>query len=178
MRHSNVLHRLLTLGKRNYPHHRGRVSLRASDGKLVKHTTEMILWSMILSLKCLGQSYDATSWESAGFMLSQTYYGNFAQWRYSNQWSNREVLLLLVENYTQCPAPTRWNTLDCGNCIVSVFLPERWNPDRGSFPQLARDSLRHKNEIRYDWNNRRPSELETFGPVIRLDTNPVGYMHV
>ena len=120
MRHSNVLHRLLTLGKRNYPHHRGRVSLRASDGKLVKHTTEMILWSMILSLKCLGQSYDATSWESAGFMLSQTYYGNFAQWRYSNQWSNREVLLLLVENYTQCPAPTRWNTLVCGNFWLAL----------------------------------------------------------
>ena len=31
---------------------------------------------------------------------------NFAQWRYSNQWSNREVLLLLVENYTQYPALT------------------------------------------------------------------------
>ena len=29
---------------------------------------------------------------------------SFAQWRYSNQWSNREVLLLLVENYTQYPA--------------------------------------------------------------------------
>ena len=29
---------------------------------------------------------------------------NFAQWRYSNQWLNREVLLLLVENYTQYPA--------------------------------------------------------------------------
>ena len=40
---------------------------------------------------------------------------NFAQWRYSNQWSNREVLLLLVENYNQYPAPTRWNTLVCGN---------------------------------------------------------------
>ena len=32
---------------------------------------------------------------------------SFAQWRYSNQWSNREVLLLLVENYTQYPAPVR-----------------------------------------------------------------------
>ena len=41
--------------------------------------------------------------------------GNFAQWRYSNQWSNREVLLLLVENYTQYPAQLRWNTLGWGN---------------------------------------------------------------
>ena len=40
---------------------------------------------------------------------------NFAQWRYSNQWSNREVLLLLVENYTQYPALTGWNTLVWGN---------------------------------------------------------------
>ena len=44
-----------------------------------------------------------------------SYERNFAQWRYSNQWSNREVLLLLVENYNQYPAPTRWNTLVCGN---------------------------------------------------------------
>ena len=42
-------------------------------------------------------------------------YFNFAQWRYSNQWSNREVLLLLVENYTQYPALTGWNTLVWGN---------------------------------------------------------------
>ena len=40
---------------------------------------------------------------------------NFAQWRYSNQWSNREVLLLLVENYTQYPGLTGWNTLVWAN---------------------------------------------------------------
>ena len=38
-------------------------------------------------------------------------HANFAQWRYSNQWSNREVLLLLVENYTQYPALPTWNTV-------------------------------------------------------------------
>ena len=41
--------------------------------------------------------------------------GSFAQWRYSNQWSNREVLLLLVENYTQYPALLVWNITDWGN---------------------------------------------------------------
>ena len=41
--------------------------------------------------------------------------GSFAQWRYSNQWSNREVLLLLVENYTQYPANSTWNTVVYGN---------------------------------------------------------------
>ena len=40
---------------------------------------------------------------------------NFAQWRYSNQWSNREVLLLLVENYNQYPALETWNTVTWGN---------------------------------------------------------------
>ena len=34
-------------------HHRGLVGLRISDGKFVNHTTEMILWSMILTLLCL-----------------------------------------------------------------------------------------------------------------------------
>ena len=38
-----------------------------------------------------------------GFILCQAKEGNFARWRFSNQWSNREVLLLLVENSTQCP---------------------------------------------------------------------------
>ena len=42
-------------------------------------------------------------------------FSNFAQWRYSNQWSNREVLLLLVENYNQYPAQTEWNISGWGN---------------------------------------------------------------
>lgn len=37
-------------GKRGTAHHRGLVSLRISDGKFVNHTTEMILWSMILTI--------------------------------------------------------------------------------------------------------------------------------
>ena len=41
--------------------------------------------------------------------------GSFAQWRYSNQWSNREALLLLVENYTQYPAILTWNIVVLGN---------------------------------------------------------------
>ena len=44
-----------------------------------------------------------------------TAWDSFAQWRYSNQWSNREVLLLLVENYTQYPANSTWNTVVYGN---------------------------------------------------------------
>ena len=46
---------------------------------------------------------------------------NFAQWRYSNQWSNREVLLLLVENYTQYPAISTWNTVVLGNFCRLIF---------------------------------------------------------
>ena len=41
--------RLLTLRSRCSPHHRGLIRLRISDGKFVNHTTEMILWSMILT---------------------------------------------------------------------------------------------------------------------------------
>ena len=40
---------------------------------------------------------------------------SFAQWRYSKQWSNRELLLLLVENYTQYPAQQVWKTTCWGN---------------------------------------------------------------
>ena len=47
--------------------------------------------------------------------LARLFTGSFAQWRYSNQWSNREVLLLLVENYTQYPANSTWNTVVYGN---------------------------------------------------------------
>ena len=48
---------------------------------------------------------------------------SFAQWRYSNQWSNREVLLLLVENYTQYPAISTWNTVVLGN-FCRLFLEQ------------------------------------------------------
>ena len=40
---------------------------------------------------------------------------SFAQRWYSNHWSNREVLLLLVENYTQYPALLVWNITSWGN---------------------------------------------------------------
>ena len=40
---------------------------------------------------------------------------SFAQRWYSNQWSNREMLLLLVENYTQYPALLVWNITSWGN---------------------------------------------------------------
>ena len=49
---------------------------------------------------------------------------SFAQWRYSNQWSNREVLLLLVENYTQYPALSTWNIVVWGN-FCSLLLREQ-----------------------------------------------------
>ena len=45
-------------GKRGTAHHRGLVSLRISDGKFVNHTTEMILWSMILTLHHQSCPYD------------------------------------------------------------------------------------------------------------------------
>ena len=49
---------LFTLRKRDTAHHRGLVSLRISDGKFVNHTTEMILWSMILTLHHQSCPYD------------------------------------------------------------------------------------------------------------------------
>ena len=52
---------------------------------------------------------------------TETYSGSFAQWRYSNQWSNREVLLLLVENYTQYPAISTWNIVVLGNFCRLIF---------------------------------------------------------
>ena len=76
---------------------------------------------LIRKSDCLSGSICCCSFADAlGFTLNLTSYNNFAQWRYSNQWSNREVLLLLVENYTQYPAPTRWNTLVCGNFWLAL----------------------------------------------------------
>ena len=56
---------------------------------------------------------------------------SFAQWRYSNQWSNREVLLLLVENYTQYPAISTWNIVVLGNfcrLLWEQIFHRVWNP--------------------------------------------------
>lgn len=37
---------------------------------------------------------------------------DFAQWRYRSLWSLSEARLLLVENYSQCPALLMWNIVD------------------------------------------------------------------
>ena len=37
---------------------------------------------------------------------------SFAQWQYRSQWGLSEARLLLIENYTQYPALTAWNTAD------------------------------------------------------------------
>ena len=52
---------------------------------------------------------------------------NFAQWRYSDQWSNREVLLLLVENYTQYPALTGLTPGLRQFLQASVEAESKWN---------------------------------------------------
>ena len=46
---SRELHHLFTLRTCCSTHHRGLVRFRISDRKFVNHTTEMILWSMILN---------------------------------------------------------------------------------------------------------------------------------
>ena len=51
--------------------------------------------------------WNVKQWEMVLLPLSTII--NFAQWRYTNQWSIREVVLLLVENYSQYPGRTTWN---------------------------------------------------------------------
>ena len=53
------------------------------------------------------ESPQIPSWRPGSF--------SFAQRWYSNQWSNKEMLLLLVENYTQYPALLVWNITSRGN---------------------------------------------------------------
>ena len=67
-----------------------------------------------------GKSY--SSWFQEPLLPSQLQVSSwwpgrlsFAQRWYSNQWSNREMLLLLVENYTQYPALLVWNITSWGN---------------------------------------------------------------
>ena len=44
---------------------------------------------------------------------------SFAQWQYHSQWGLSEAWLLLVENYTQYPAPSPWKM---GGCAIFVRL--------------------------------------------------------
>ena len=51
---------------------------------------------------------------------------NFAQWRYTNQWSFREVVLLLVENWI--PIPRLWDVKYRLICqFLKVFLQTKNN---------------------------------------------------
>ena len=73
---------------------------------------------------------------------------SFAQWRYSNQWSNREVLLLLVENYTQYPAISTWNTVVLGN-FCRLFL-EQFGGEVSLLDRLTKSRLVFSNGG-HDW---------------------------
>ena len=79
---------------------------------------------------------------------------NFAQWRYSNQWSNREVLLLLVENYTQYPALTGWNTLVWGN--FWRLLRKQITPDSIFLKSNRQETSRSPPLQCFPWNWMRP----------------------
>ena len=65
-------------------------------------------WESSWYLETLLPSQLQVSSQSPGWL-------SFAQRWYSNQWSNREMLLLLVENYTQYPALLVWNITNWGN---------------------------------------------------------------
>ena len=43
-------------------------------------------------------------------IMQKTCLNSFAQWQYHSQWGVTEAWLLLVENYTQYPAETAWDT--------------------------------------------------------------------
>jgi len=55
---------------------------------------------------------------------------NFAQWQYHSQWGLSEAWLLLVENYTQYPAPSPWKM---GGC--AIFL----RPYEGNILKKSKD---------------------------------------
>lgn len=62
---------------------------------------------MCINLKMSNLSLYKPTWVAPRF--------DFAQWRYRSLWSLSEARLLLVENYSQCPALLTWNIVDCCN---------------------------------------------------------------
>ena len=60
------------------------------------------------------------------YTICNIYEVNFAQWRYTNQWSFREVVLLLVENWI--PIPRLWDVKYRLICqFLKVFLQTKNN---------------------------------------------------
>ena len=87
---------------------------------------------------------------------------NFAQWRYTNQWSIREVVLLLVENYSQYPGRTTWNTVVCTNFWP---LPTEATNDRMTiliFVIRLYLSIRNYKESFITWGWDRIQDFHTF----------------
>ena len=60
---------LFTLWKSCPTHHRGLIRFRISDRKFVNHTTEMILWSMILVDAC--KIFDSIRWQHRNLFESR-----------------------------------------------------------------------------------------------------------
>ena len=66
------------------------------------------------------ESPQIPSWRPGSF--------SFAQRWYSNQWSNREMLLLLIENWYQYPGKEKWNIFSFANfCMVVSTFNNSWS---------------------------------------------------
>ena len=96
---------LFTLRSCCSTHHRRLIRFRISDGKFVNHTTEMILWSMILSINhrfCLCNKtiirlqIGEQNFEPSNDMM---HLGLYATWKFK--------LLLVSLSHHHCP---RWTT--------------------------------------------------------------------
>ena len=79
----------------------------AEAGELLEPRRQRLWWSEIAPL--------LPSWATRVNLHLKNITISFAQWQYRSQWGLSEARLLLIENFSQYPAMTTWNTVGTGN---------------------------------------------------------------
>ena len=102
-----------------------------------------LLWHFIFLLCVMNWVVSMTriTWLNSYKSYCSPRIGSFAQWQYRSQWGLSEARLLLIENYTQYPALTAWNTADCA-IFVGFY---------GSQFQTMKCNIRKDGKYEHEW---------------------------
>ena len=88
-------------------------------------------WTLVHLLKVVEKTQKICSVSRVLAFLTWNSFSNFAQWRYTNQWPFREMVLLLVENWI--PIPRLRDVKYHLSCQFLMVLPGPNNGDTSTY---------------------------------------------
>ena len=130
-------------------------------------------WTLVHLLKVVEKTQKICSVSRVLAFLTWDFFSNFAQWRYTNQWPFREMVLLLVENWIPIPRlrdvkyhlscqflmvllQTNWSCSDqhChlllghSDCFTSIVMSKTQNKRSSMFRRSESSERLHAQDVK------------------------------